>query len=425
MRVVIVNTSDIVGGAAIAANRLLRALNRNGVEASMLVRDKKTDNPRVEQLPPSPLRRAKFVAERAQIYLKNGWSKNNLFGIDIFALGNDIADLPSVKRADVVHLHWVNQAMLSFRTLEKLMATGKRVVWTMHDMWPFTGICHCTTDCTHWRQNSETGCQMCPLLNKPGTHDLSAKIFAKKQRFFAQHQITMVGCSRWIAQMAAESKLLQGQKICSIPNPLDTQFYCSADKTAERQKLGLPLDKTLIFFAAYKATDKNKGIDYLKEALDLLAQQSPQSIEEVAVVVAGYEAEQLKDTMAVPVIPVGFIGDSTTMRQYYRASDLLAMPTLIDNLPNTIAEASACELPVVAFSVGGVPQMIDHDKTGMLVRYKDSVHLAECLNKMIHQTDRTAMGKAARQKAIHDYSEQAVAESYLRVYEECLNQPQR
>ena len=119
--------------------------------------------------------------------------------------------------------------------------------------------------------------------------------------------------------------------------------------------------------------------------------------------------------MAVPVIPVGFIGDSTTMRQYYRASDLLAMPTLIDNLPNTIAEASACELPVVAFSVGGVPQMIDHDKTGMLVRYKDSVHLAECLNKMIHQTDRDAMGKAARQKAIHDYSEQAVAESLRRM----------
>lgn len=391
----------------------------------MLVRDKKTDNPRIEQLPPSPLRRARFVAERAQIFLKNGWSKNNLFAIDTFAMGNDIADLPSVKRADVVHLHWVNQAMLSFRTLEKLMATGKRVVWTMHDMWPFTGICHCTTDCTRWRQDTETACQMCPLLNKPGTHDLSARVFAKKQRFFARHQLTMVGCSRWMAQMATESKLLQGKKIYSIPNPLDTQFYCAGDKAAERRKLGLPLDKTLIFFAAYKASDKNKGIDYLKEGLELLCQQSPQTKEEVAVVVAGYEAEQLKGTMAVPVIPAGFIGDNMTMRQYYRATDLLAMPTLMDNLPNTIAEASACELPAVAFSVGGVPQMIEHDKTGMLVRYKDSAHLAQCLDKIIHQTDREAMGKAARQKAIHDYSEQAVAERYLSVYEECLSQPQR
>ena len=425
MRVVLVNTSDIAGGAAIAANRLLRALNRNGVEASMLVRDKKTDNPRVEQLPPSPLRRAKFVAERAQIYLKNGWSRHNLFAIDTCAWGNNITNLPSVKRADVIHLHWINQGMLSFRTLEKLMATGKPVVWTMHDMWPFTGICHCTTDCNRWRQDTETACQMCPLLNTPGTHDLASKVFVKKQRFFAQHQLTMVGCSQWMAQMASESKLLKGQKIYSIPNPLDVHFYSPGDKEAERRALGLPTDKTLIFFAAYKATDKNKGIDYLKEAIELLCRQNPQTKKELAVVVAGYEAELLKGAMAVPVLPAGFIGDATTMRQYYRATDLLAMPTLMDNLPNTIAEAAACGLPAVAFSVGGVPQMIEHDKTGMLVRYKDSTLLAQCLDTMIYQRDRAAMGKAARDKAIHDYSEQAVAERYLSVYEECLDQPLR
>lgn len=418
MRVLLINTSERIGGAAIAASRLLRALNRHGVEAEMLVRDKQTDNPRVAALGRGLVQQMRFVAERADICLRNGLSRQNLFAIDAGRFGTDITRRPEFQRANVIHLHWVNQAMLSLRDIQRICQSGKRVVWTMHDMWPFTGICHHADTCEGWL----TGCGNCRLLRRPAANDLSHQTYERKRRLLALHRIGFAACSDWLAALARRSPLLQNQKVVSIPNAIDSSRYTPATdggRRAVRRRLSLPEEKRLLLFVAYKVTDPNKGIGYLREAIARLCAEQSAWRNKLAVVAVGREATQLADTMDVEVIPVEYVSDPQVMIDYYRAADLLAMPTLMDNLPNTIAESMACGTPCVGFEVGGLPQMIRHGETGLLARYKDAEDFAHCLALALTLSPAAydELCHAARRAAVRDYGEESVAARYIKLYE--------
>ena len=141
MRVLIINTSERIGGAAIAAHRLMEALKNNGIKAKMLVRDKQTDQISVVQLKKSWWKVWQFIWEPIVIWKANRFKKHNLFAVDIANTGTNISALPEFNQADVIHLHWINQGMLSLTDIRRIIESGKPIVWTMHDMWPFTGIC--------------------------------------------------------------------------------------------------------------------------------------------------------------------------------------------------------------------------------------------------------------------------------------------
>ena len=148
MRVLIINTSERIGGAAIAASRLMESLKNNGIKAKMLVRDKQTDQISVVRLKSNWLQVWKFMWERIVIWSANRFRRYHLFDVDIANTGTDITSLPEFRQADVIHLHWINQGMLSLNDIRKILTSGKPVVWTMHDMWPCTGICHYARGCT-------------------------------------------------------------------------------------------------------------------------------------------------------------------------------------------------------------------------------------------------------------------------------------
>ncbi len=424
MKILMINTSDHAGGAAIAAMRLLRALRKQGVEAKLLCRDSslaeadRSDD--VVYIKQSWLTKLRFLLERFEIFVRNGFSRKGLFSVDTARWGNDITGLKEFREADVIHLHWVNQAMLSFADVDKILRSGKRVVWTMHDMWPFTGVCHQAANCEKWR----TECSRCPQLRKPAANDLSCRTFGRKRTLYGAHpgSITFVGCSQWLAGLAQQSPLLTGQTVTSIPNPIDTDFYAPAGTEGQpslaevRQRLGLPADKRLLLFTAFKVTDPNKGIDYLREALSILAEREPDIAKNLAIVLAGREAETLRNAFAIEATPMGYVASTERMRLLYQAADLLLMPTLMDNLPNTIMEAMACGTPCVAFSVGGTPQMVDTGINGYLAACRDSADFAEGIRRVLSSQSYTALCRNARAKAVKAYAESAVAEQYLKMY---------
>ncbi|MBR4191577.1 MAG: glycosyltransferase, partial [Prevotella sp.] len=176
MRVLIVNTSERTGGAAVAANRLMMALNNNGVKAKMLVRDKESDSLTVVGLPKSPMLNWHFLWERLVIFFHCRFSRKHLFEIDLANSGSDITKLREFQEADVIHLHWINQGMLSLSGIRKILKSGKPVVWTMHDIWPATAICHLTLNC----RNFTTHCHNCRLLpGKGSSSDLSTSVWRK------------------------------------------------------------------------------------------------------------------------------------------------------------------------------------------------------------------------------------------------------
>ena len=414
MRVLIVNTSERTGGAAVAANRLMEALNNNGVKAKMLVRDKETDHLTVAGLPASWRHHWNFLWERFVIWLHLHFRREHLFEVDMANAGTDITSLPEFQEADVIHLHWVNQGMLSLKGIRKILASGKPVVWTMHDIWPATAVCHLTLDCRRFEQQ----CCHCRLLPGGGSdNDLAAKVWRKKQKMLAGRQMTFVACSQWLASEAKKSGLLQGQRVESIPNPIDTHIYMPKDQQQARQRVGLPAEGRVILFASQRVTNLNKGMNYLVEACQLIATQHPEQKDNITVAVLGGHAEEIVGQLPFRTCPLGYVNDEQRIVDVYNAADVFVLPSLSENLPNTIMEAMACGVPTVGFRVGGIPEEIDHQQNGYVAEYRSSEDLARGIWWTLFEADHDAVRKACLQKVAHCYSQQSVANRYLEVYE--------
>jgi glycosyltransferase involved in cell wall biosynthesis len=412
MRVLIVNTSERIGGAAIAANRLMEALKKNGVKAKMLVRDKQTDHITVLSMGNSLAQPLKFLWERFCIFVYNRFSRRNLFQIDIANTGTDITQLREFQRADVIHLHWVNQGFLSLPDISRIMHSGKRVVITLHDQWYFTGICHYSGTCEKYR----TECHDCELTRGHLFGDLAQKVFLQKQRIYSDAKLTFVGCSQWMANLAKTSRLTQGQQVVSIPNAIDTELFRPLDKKQSRKEFLLPSDKRLLLFGCQRITDPRKGFDLLVEALQIIQRDHSQMAQDIELVVVGGEAENVRHKVPCNIFPIRYVNDPQKMVTLYNAVDLYVTPSLQDNLPNTIMESLACGIPCIGFKVGGIPEMIDHQKNGYVAEYQNAQDFAQGIIWTL-SADYDTLSHNAREKVLTTYSESAVARKYMEVYE--------
>lgn len=407
MKVLIVSTSDLQGGAAIAAYRLLNALTKAGIDARMAVRDKQSDNNLVVKIGSDRRNKLNFYRERADIFIRNRFSRQTLFDVSIANTGISITDLPEFRDADVINLHWINQGMLSLHEIGKIIASGKKIVWTMHDMWPFTGICHHAGSCSNYKK----ACGSCPYLGSYSSRDLSRHVFLQKQATYTKGKITFVACSHWLQSLAEKSPLTKGHNVVSIPNPIDTDIYRPKDKIAARNKLNLPIDKKIVLFAAVKASDKRKGTDYLIEASRLMAQRN----NDIHFLIAGNRSDEIEQQLALPAHSTGYVSPEN-MPDVYNAADVFVTPSLQENLPNTIMEAMSCGTPCVGFEIGGIPEMIDHKQNGYVARYKVVEDLAEGLCRILESDEAETLSANAREKALSSYSENIVVQNYLELY---------
>lgn len=409
MKILIVNTSDLRGGAAIAAYRLMQGINDSGVAtAKMLVMEKLSQDPNIVHVGNSLNHKWNFYSERIDILLRNKLSRKNLFDVSIASTGVFITNRPEFKEADVIHLHWINQGMLSIHEIGKILSSGKKVVWTMHDMWPFTGICHHASTC----QNYLKSCGMCPYLASPSKKDSSHTTFVKKQSAYSKGHITFVACSNWLKELAAASPLTKGHSLTSIPNPIDTKKYCPMNKYSIRKELNLPSDKQIVLFAAAKVSDKRKGIDYFIEAANLLAKRGKANI---LFLVAGSDGAEISAHMPYSSYNMGYV-DSDKMVELYNAADLFVTPSLQDNLPNTIMESMACGTPCVGFDIGGIPEMIQHKGTGYVASYKDAEDLANGIVWVLDEADGETLSSNSREFVINNYSQSNVINRYIDLY---------
>jgi glycosyltransferase involved in cell wall biosynthesis len=413
MRVLIVNTSEKTGGAAVAANRLMEALINNGVKAKMLVRDKQTDCLTVVSAGDGWRQRWHFLWERWRIFMAMHFSKTHLFEADIANVGTDITTLPEFKEADIIHLHWINQGFLSLNGIQKILSSGKPVVWTMHDIWPATAICHYARGCCRYQNK----CESCPLLPRRSVSDLSAVVWRRKNEILRKYHISFVACSRWLEGEAKKSALLKGERVTNIPNPINSHVFCPADKQQAREALGLPLDKHVILFVSQRVTDKRKGLDYLVEAVNKMAVQDSSLKDNTAIAVLGGHSEEVADLLPLPVFPLGYVSDESKIVKVYNAADVFVLPSLEDNLPNTIMEAMACGVPCVGFNIGGIPEMIGHLKSGYVAKAADADDLARGI-KWVLDFKGEELSKEARRKVLNSYSQQSVAIKYIELYQE-------
>ena len=416
MRVLVINTTERQGGPAIAAFRLTEALKANGIQAKMLVREKETDRVTTIQAERTLADRLSVIRERATIGIHNRLKAPHRYLLHSGSSGSDITRLPEFRQADVIHLHWVNDGMLSLAMLRRILDSGKPVVWTLHDMWPFTGICHYAHECDDYR----THCHNCFQLNSGSSRDLSYRVFERKRQLLQSSHISrirFVTCSHWLETMARDSALLEGQPVSCIPNAVPTSIFFPHPRKTCRESLRLPQDRRLILFSSQFVGDRRKGYTYLTEALRRLVANDSQWRDNLGVVVIGRDADRVAaEPIAVPVYPMAYLSDERHIAEVINACDLLCIPSLQDNLPNTVVEAMACGLPCVGFEVGGIPEMIDHLHNGYIANYKDPDSLAEGIRWILTDGDYSILSSEALRKARTAYSETSVASQYINVY---------
>ncbi len=322
MKILIINTIDNGGGASRATYRLHKALLEAGVDSHMLVQKKNSDDysiissnskfdkllavlrPSLEQVP------VKFYKNRT----KTLFSSNFISNKKIVKMINEI-------NPDIVHLHWINGGMIK---IEDLLKIKKPLVWSLHDMWAFTGGCHYDEECQKYKQN----CGNCKVLNSKKEKDLSRKVWNRKKRVFNKlENMTIIGLSRWIMRASKESSLLKDKKHINLPNPIDTINFKHFDRDKSRELWSLPKNKRLILFGAMGATsDLRKGFKELSKALQTI------KLDEAEFIVFGSSEPKNPPKFKFKTHYVGRLHDDISLVTLYSAVDIMIVPSLQENL---------------------------------------------------------------------------------------------
>lgn len=399
MKIVLLSTSDMAGGAAIASSRMAVALRKDGHEVHQLVLFKKSHDGFVQAIAGESwfaerMRDAQYFFTQ-KLLLKPGYQLSfNPWG------GYDVSKHPLVQAADVIHLHWINHGFMGLHELKSLFALQKPVFWHMHDYWAFTGGCHYPGKC----RNFEAGCGNCPALRRSAENDATARQFHAKEALYRINQPTLVGASAWLTREAASSRLAKYAKVAHVPNPIDTAFYAMQDEQPLRMRLGIAPGEKVLLFAAMNTADVRKGFQELMDALDHVKRRSDLPLR---LLVAG------KTTLPTSLpYQAHFLGtlNAVEMRAAYQAADVFVIPSLEENLPNTILESLAAGTPVVGFDAGGIPEMVINGKSGYLAKTGDANGLGEAIINAF-ATD----WPSAFDEILARFSEQAVAAEYNKI----------
>jgi len=413
LRALIVNSEDRRGGAARAAHRLHSALREAGVDARMLVQVKHGDETSVlgprnaigmlaaSLRPAADLLPLALYPGRQSVTFYPGW------------LPDRLVSRVRAERPDLVHLHWLAGATLKVTSLKRLNAP---LVWTLHDMWPFTGGCHYDEGCGRY----DSGCGRCPILASRRRMDLSMLGWRRKQRAYRGLDMHVVTPSRWLADLARRSPLLASFPVSVIPNPIDTRVYRPLDKCMARDLLKLPQEGRIVLFGALRSTtESRKGFPLLVEALQRFGRHH--SREKCYAVIFGASRPDLSPDFGMESIFVGTMADDLSLALLYSAADVFVAPSRQENLSNTVMESLSCGTPVVAFSIGGMPDMIEHQVNGYLARPFEAEDLARGIAWVLSDTSRAAaLAQRARNKASEEFDGIVIARRYLALYRDTL-----
>ncbi|MEG4394193.1 glycosyltransferase family 4 protein [Microcoleus sp. BROC3] len=411
MKVVLINSSDIEGGAARAAYRLHQGLQGIGVSSQMLVKNKKSGDPNVilsqngiankfdkiiSTISNSPLR---LYPERNPAIFSPEW------------LPDSLAAKVAKIQPDIINLHWVCGGYLQVESVPKF---NKPLVWTLHDMWPFTGGCHYSEQCDRYTKS----CGSCPQLHSTKDSDLSRWVWQRKAKAWKNIDLTLVSPSAWLAKCASSSSLFKDYRVEVIPYGIDIQKYKPINSQWAREILNLPKDKQIVLFGIAGGTSNRwKGFNLLVSALQSLSKSGWK--DRIELLVFGSSQPENAVELGFKAHYLGNLADDISLATVYAAADVFVAPSVYDNLPNTVMEAGACAIPSVAFNIGGLPDMIEHCSNGYLAKPYETEDLAKGIAWVLEDPQRhQKLCARARQKVEQEFTLDIQANRYLSLFSE-------
>lgn len=415
MKVLLLSTFDIRGGAARAAYRLHHGLRAIHVDSKMLVQEKSSDD---------------WTVIAPKTYIQIGIAKTRAT-IDAFPLRfypkfenygrffpqwvpDRLPEKVNQLNPDIINLHWISGGFVQIETLAKFK---QPIVLTLHDMWAFTGGCHSSQECDRY-----TGkCGKCPQLKSKQDVDISRWVWQRKAKAWESLDLTIVTPSHWLANAAKSSKLLGDHPIHIIPHGLNTKIYRPTDSKIARSLLNLPQDKYLVLFGAMKATsDVNKGWQFIHPTLHRLKQLGWQ--DKIEVIIFGASIPEKPLDVGFPCHYLGQIYDDLTLALIYAAVDVTLVPSKQESFGQTASESLACGTPVVAFGVTGLLDIVTHHQNGYLAEPFDCEDLANGIDWILIDINRhQLLRQNARKKALQDFDQNLQALRYQTLFSSILN----
>ena len=415
--------SSLGGGAGRAAYRIHQGVRGLGVDSRMLLKDGRSNDPNILTLegfaPNNPLYKAfdwtrNKCKNKIQHYRWNQYpERDNIFMSDL--RGTDLHGALQKLDYDVLHLHWINLRYVHIKDLPK----GKPIVWTLHDSWPFCGVCHYFFECERYKQQ----CGSCPFLHSDKADDLSHKVWQEKSEIYKDLDLHIVSPSRWLGDCAKRSSLLGRFPVTVIPNCLDVNAFRPLKekeispkwRNFQEKRFAKPF---VLYGAMNAATDKRKGFANLLSALRLLEQQGHK--DDFELVVFGASESELSMDVNIPIHYVGYVGNTDELVSLYNLASVMVVPSLTEVFGQTASEALACQTPVVAFQCTGIQEVVDHKVDGYLAEPYDSGDLAQGILWCLENNAGNRLGMAGREKVLKEYTFDAVCRQYKDLYESVL-----
>lgn len=405
MKVLHINQSDISGGAAIAGYRLHQGLLAEGIDSRLLVGQVETSSDRVALL------------QRNKRIEKPLWSVIWRLGFNYLNHVNSF-DIPKhsfYKNADILNFHNLHNDYFNYLAIPAL-TENKPAVFTLHDMWSFTGHCAYSYECDRWK----TGCGQCPYPDAYPSiaRDNTRLEWRLKNWVYSRSNLTIVTLSNWLTEQAQQS-MLNRFPIHYIPNGIDTEAYQPLDREQCRFLLSIPIDKKVLMFGAESLTNTRKGGDLLLKVL----QNLPSSLKaETVLLTIGRGGEAISETVGMTSVNLGYVSGDRLKCIAYSAADLVIFPTRADNLPLVLQESMACGTPMVSFKVGGVPDLVRPDITGYLATPEDADDFSRGIVQLLEDDSlRDSMSQNCRAIALAEYPIQLQAQRYIQLYQQVLN----
>lgn len=333
---------------------------------------------------------------------------------DLHGYGSGRATLKFIKaieklKPDVIHLHNIHGYYLNvFLLFEYLKKSKAKVLWTLHDCWPFTG--HCAyfdyIGCDKWKSH----CFKCPQINrypKSMLIDNSALNYkAKKEAFTGLKDLTIVVPSKWLSSLVKES-FLKEYPVEIITNGVDLDIF---RPLFGKFKQRYDLENKFIILGVANVWEDRKGIRYFYELEKYLMK------DEMIVIVGRIQCVQKYKSSKIKFIER--TDNQEQLAEIYSSADVFVNPTLEDNFPSINLEALACGTPIVTFNSGGAGEAVV-DECGFVINKGDVKKMMEAI-RHIKDRGKDTYTESCLKRAREYYSDKIMSLKYLKLYEQIL-----
>lgn len=400
-------TYESFGGAARATKRIYHALKAQPILCHMFTMLKTSEDASILVVQPKdPRAKLKYI----HLFL-NSIQKQKLGQSKILESYGDVSagivDEINAHQAPLIHLHWISNLL----SIDDIGRINKPIIWTLHDMWPFSGSEHYTHDDAFFYQHPS---QVHPNDNR------SIQTFKQKYKSWQNQKFTLVSPSHWLAEYAKRSILFSNSNIYVIPYPVDYIFWSPQNSLQLNGKLKFnPNKKQILFIGPNLIDDERKGWDLLKDVLSIFYQNSKIEFE---LVVVGHTGELLYDC-PYTIHSLGEIADDNILVNLFSSVDLLVVPSKSEAFSQVTLEAQSCGLPVVGFNIGGIPDIVIHKKTGWISVAFDLVDFSEGIEWILSVEGRSEkLGLEGRANVIEKFSSERVSQQYYDLYQQIINE---